>query len=329
MKAAITLALLFMLSVTQSPAQEFSVMFYNVENLFDTVDDTVKNDEEFLPGGERRWTASRYHKKLNAVARSIAAAGEWELPALIGLCEVENEEVLKDLVFGTILSAGNYGIVHRESPDPRGIDVALLYRRDRFRVADARAWLPDTPDSIQIATRNLLYVKVTEDADTLHMVLCHLPSRRGGVLAAEGLRERIIMLAASRVDSILRSSGGSAAIIVMGDFNATPEDDLMSMLTKTANLLNLSAGQAGNGKGSYKYQGKWEMIDNVLVSPSMADSTGAWHTGPGSFRVVDAPFLLIEDDTYPGVKPFPTYGGYRWSGGYSDHLPVIVSMTRR
>jgi len=329
MKAAIIIALLFLLYVKHAPAQEFSVMFYNVENLFDTFNDTVKNDEEFLPGGERRWTASRYYKKLNAIARAITAAGEWELPALIGLCEVENEEVLKDLIFGTILSAGNYGIVHRESPDPRGIDVALLYRRDRFRVADSRAWLPDTPDSIPVSTRNLLYVKVTEGADTFHLVLCHLPSRRGGVLAAEDLRNWMIRLAGSRVDSIMSASGGSAAVIVMGDFNATPEDDLMTILTGNGNLVNLSAALSREGKGSYKYQGKWEMIDQVLVSPFIADSAGVWHTAPGSFRVVDAPFLLTQDETYPGVKPFPAYGGYRWSGGYSDHLPVIIRVVRR
>jgi len=327
----VRLSIMAFLSMILSPVsgQDYTVMFYNVENLFDTVDDTLKNDNEFLPGGERRWTASRYHKKLNAISRAVAAAGEWELPALIGLCEVENEEVLKDLVYGTILSAGNYGIVHRDSPDPRGIDLALLYRRDRFRIADARAWLPDSPDSIPVATRNLLYVKITEGEDTLHMVLCHLPSRRGGVLAAAGLRERMITMASDRVDSIMSATGGNAALIVMGDFNATPEDGLISELAGEGNLVNLSALLSGQGKGSYKYQGKWEMIDLVLVSSSMLDSIAAFHTQPGLFKVVDAPFLLIEDETYPGLKPFPTYGGYRWSGGYSDHLPVIVRVMHR
>ena len=306
--------------------QGYTVMFYNVENLFDTVDDTVKNDDEFLTGGERRWTSSRYHRKLNSIARTVAAAGEWELPALIGLCEVENEEVLKDLVFGTILSAGNYGIVHRDSPDPRGIDVALLYRRDLFRISDVQAWLPESHDSIPVLTRNLLYVKVTKAEDTLHLVLCHLPSRRGGVLAAAGLRERMITLAADRVDSIMKASAGGAAVIVMGDFNSTPQDELMSALTGTGKFVNLSALLSEQGKGSYKYQGKWEMIDQILVSSSMLDSTTAFHTQPGFFKVVEAPFLLMQDETYPGLKPFPTYGGYRWSGGYSDHLSVLVRI---
>lgn len=329
MRVSLIIAVFLSLILFRVSGQEFSVMFYNVENLFDTVDDTLKNDDEFLPGGERRWTAFRYHKKLNAIARAVAAAGEWELPSLVGLCEVENEEVLKDLVYGTILSAGNYGIVHRDSPDPRGIDLALLYRRDRFRVADAIAWLPDSPDSMPVTTRNLLYIKVTEAEDTLHLVLCHLPSRRGGVLAAEGLRERMIRLAADRVDSIMSASGGRAAVIVMGDFNAPSEDKLMSALTGSGNLVNLSAELSGTGKGSYKYQGKWEMIDQVLVSPALTDSTGIWHLEPDSFRVVDAPFILTEDETYPGSKPFPTYGGFRWSGGYSDHLPVLIMVNHR
>lgn len=119
MRVILSVMAFLAMMLLQASGQDFSVMFYNVENLFDTVDDTTKNDEEFLPGGSRRWTASRYHRKLSAVARAVAVAGEWELPSLAGLCEVENEEVLRDLVYGTILSAGNYGIVHRESPDPR------------------------------------------------------------------------------------------------------------------------------------------------------------------------------------------------------------------
>lgn len=321
-----------MLTSAEVGAQEFTVMFYNTENLFDTTDDTTKNDDEFLPDGSRRWTGNRYHKKVNALARVIAAAGEWELPALVGLCEVENEEVVRDLVYGTILSAGNYGIVHRDSPDPRGIDLALLYRRDYFSVSEVRSWLPVNSDSIPVTTRNLLYVKLTEESDTLHLILCHLPSRRGGVLAAGDLREKMIRLARSKVDSIMIATEERAAVIVMGDFNATPEEKLLSALTEGDCLTNLSDSLSRVGKGSYRYQGSWEMIDQILVSASMTDPTvpdtitGVYHINRSSFTVIDAPFLLTEDETYPGLKPFPTYGGYRWSGGYSDHLPVLIKI---
>jgi len=322
--------------------QEHNVMFYNVENLFDTTDDTTKNDEEFLPEGDRRWTSVRYHRKLNAIARVVAAAGEWDLPSLIGLCEVENESVLRDLAYGTLLSAGNYGIVHRDSPDSRGIDMALLYRKDRFCVSEVRSWLPETENGIPVPTRNLLYVKVTSGGEALHLLLCHLPSRRGGVLAASVLRERMVRLAAEKIDSVFYADQGRTSVIVMGDFNTAPSEPLILKLTsgasdsspadepsgsgKTARLVNLSAYLSGKGKGSYRYQGTWEMIDQVLVSPALTDSTGRWLAVPGSFRVVDAPFLLTDDETYPGTKPFPTYGGYRYSGGYSDHLPVVIRL---
>lgn len=205
------LVALLMFSVVLSfplAGQDFSVMFYNVENLFDTEDDTTRNDEEFLPEGTRRWTPFRYHKKLGAIARAVAAAGEWDLPSVIGLCEIENEKVVRDLAYGTMLSAGNYGIVHRDSPDPRGIDLALLYRRDRFTLSEVKSWLPGNTDNTPVMTRNLLYVKLRSGADTLHLLLCHLPSRRGGVLAAGELRERMVKLAAMKVDSILNVTRG-------------------------------------------------------------------------------------------------------------------------
>ncbi len=309
--------------------QEYTVMFYNVENLFDTENDTIKNDEEFLPEGSRRWTATRYNRKLNAIARAVAASGEWDLPSLIGLCEVENMKVLKDLAYGTLLSAGNYGIVHRDSPDPRGIDLALLYRRDRFSVAEARSWLPESGDTIPVYTRNLLYVRIVAGDDSLHIIICHLPSRRGGMLAAEGLRSRVAQLVGEKVDSIQAHNNGMEPVIVMGDFNSSPEDLLMSGFEASGRLVNLAAEPAACGKGSYRYQGTWEMIDQVLVSPAISDSTCIWHVPRESFRAVEAPFLLTEDETYPGQKPFPTYGGYSYSGGYSDHLPVIVKLIQR
>lgn len=329
MRVTLSIMALLATMLSQASGQDFTVMFYNVENLFDTVDDTTKNDEEFLPGGSRRWTASRYHRKLNAVARAVAVAGEWELPSLVGLCEVENGEVLRDLAYGTLLSAGNYGIAHRESPDPRGIDLALLYRRDCFSVAHTDAWLPADADSMPVLTRNILYVKLTAGADTFHIVICHLPSRRGGVLAAGDLRERMVSLAGAGIDSIMSASGGRAAVIVMGDFNTSPREPFLEGFAREAGLVNLSAEMAGQGRGSYRYHGTWEMIDQLLVSVPMTDSTGVFYALPGSFRVVDAPFLLTADETYPGKKPYPTYGGYRYSGGYSDHLPVTVRVSVR
>lgn len=321
--------LLFLLILLLPAAgQEFSVMFYNVENLFDTVDDTARNDEEFLPGGDRGWTTGRYHKKISAISRGIAAAGEWELPALIGLCEVENVEVVMDLAFGDLLSAGQYGIVHRDSPDLRGIDVALMYRKDHFRIADVRSWVPRRPDTDPFLSRNLLYAKAVMDSDTLHVIVCHFPSRRGGVLATQAAREEMAQLLRVKTDSLL-AVAADAAIMVMGDFNAGPDDEIMKNLTHGGLLVNMSLRLASAEKGTYRYQGQWEVIDQIVISTTMADGSGPFHADTESFRVPDAPFLLADDPAYPGKKPFATYAGFRWEGGYSDHLPVVITIDHR
>lgn len=323
--------LIFLLILALAPTaagQEFSVMFYNVENLFDTVDDTTRNDEEFLPEGTRGWNTGRYNRKISALARAVSAAGEWDLPSLIGLCEVENEAVLRDLAFGTIMSAGNYGIVHSDSPDERGIDVALLYRRDHFRVAEVRSWIPQRPESDPFTSRNLLYAKAVKHSDTMHVIVCHFPSRRGGVLATQAAREEMAQLLRAKTDSLL-AGATDAAIIVMGDFNAGPGDDIMNLITSGDSLVNATGRLSAADKGTYRYQGQWEVIDQLLVSPSMAEGSGPFHAVMESVRVPDAPFLLVDDPDYPGKKPFATYVGFRWAGGYSDHLPVIINVRYR
>jgi len=325
MRLLIIIFLILLTGTVKTIGQDFDVMFYNVENLFDTVDDTTKNDDEFLPEGSRRWTSNRYHKKINAIARVIAAGGRWELPLLAGLCEVENKEVLEDLVYGTIMSAGNYGIVHRESPDPRGIDLALLYRRDHVRVYEVRSWIPERSDGNIFGSRNLLYVKMTIYGDTLHLILCHFPSRRGGVLVAGRVREEMAQLVAEKTDSLMNADA-NAALIVMGDFNAGPGDETMKTITADSMMVNASAGQASHGEGSYKYQGMWEMIDQILVPVSMTEGCGPFRADLLSFRTVSEPFMLTDDAEYPGKKPFSTYSGFRWASGYSDHLPVMITI---
>lgn len=325
------LGIIIFLMVAATPhawGQEFSVMFYNVENLFDTSDDTTKNDDEFLPQGSRRWTGTRYRKKIAGLSRVMTAAGEWELPAVIALCEVENEMAAKDLAYSTLLSAGNYGIIHRESPDPRGIDLVLLFRREFFGIEAARSWVPERSDGGSFESRNLLYVKMTMDEDTLHVILCHFPSRRGGVLAAERLREEMAELVRIKTDSI-RSASADASVIVMGDFNARPDDRIMRKMTGDGLLVNAAEERSAAGEGSYRYRGTWEMIDQILITTAMTDGRGSFKADPRSFRCFSLPFMLTADPDYPGNKPFATYGGFRWSGGYSDHLPVLITVRRR
>jgi len=329
MRVVLIILLFMTVGRLQTTGQEFTVMFYNTENLFDTVDDTLTDDAEFLPAGERRWTYNRYWKKVDALSRVIAAAGGWETPFLVGLCEVENRNVVSDLANRSVLVNAGYGVVHRDSPDSRGIDPALMYRTQHVRVIESRAWIPALAPGEVFGSRNLLYVKTVIQGDTLHLILCHWPSRRGGVLAAERLREAVASLVISKVDSIQADAGGGASVMVMGDFNSTPSEEVMVRMANESGMANLSAAIAKNEKGSYRYQGLWEMIDQVLVSDIMTTGDGEFSALPQDFSVFDAAFLLEDDPDYPGKRPSATYRAYKWEGGYSDHLPVLVTVRHK
>ena len=329
MRGALIIFLFMSAGALQSIAQEFTVMFYNTENLFDTVDDSLTDDGEFLPGGERRWTYNRYWKKIDALSRVIASAGGWETPFLVGLCEVENRNVVGDLSNRSVLANAGYGVVHRDSPDSRGIDPALMYRSQHVRVIESRGWIPPMAPGEDFNSRNLLYVKTLIYGDTLHLIFCHWPSRRGGVLAAERLREAVASLVIAKVDSIQAAAGGRASVIVTGDFNSTPSEPVMVRLADEGGMANLSAAMAKNEKGSYRYRGLWEMIDQVLVSDIMTTGDGDFTALPQHFSVFDVSFLLEDDPDYPGKRPLATYRAYKWEGGYSDHLPVLVRISHK
>ena len=290
----------------------FVVMFWNVENLFDPFDDPLKNDDEFISGGERHWSWPRFEKKCDGIAQTILAAADeaGELPALVGLAEVENRMVVSHLVRKTMLSELGYGFVHRESPDERGIDVALLYRRDRFRVLAV--------DSLRVpgfATRDILYVKgfcLGREAgagadDSLHVFVVHLPSRRGGARASQLRRAAALERLGTAVDSLMLINSGSR-VVVMGDFNDTA-DGLGSSV-----LLRMEEGTPG----TLKYHGRWEQIDHFFLSESIFEQA--------QMQIFAAPFLMEPDKTYRGMKPRRTYNGPLYNGGLSDHLPIILRL---
>jgi hypothetical protein len=215
----IILYLALLLVPTLAPAQGTShrIVFYNVENLFDTSDDPDTSDEEFTPTGSRHWTRERYHRKLRHLSSAILTAGGDSLPLLVGLAEVENRRVLIDLAHKTSLAAGNYGIIHADSPDPRGIDVALLYRPSLFRPLTT-SFLP-VHLSGTTPTRDILYCKgLLRNADTLHLFVCHFPSMLGGERSSEWKRLSAATVARHLIDS-LHSATSHPAIILMGDLN--------------------------------------------------------------------------------------------------------------
>jgi endonuclease/exonuclease/phosphatase family metal-dependent hydrolase len=317
----------------ESGSQPVRVMFYNVENLFDTFNDTLKDDDDFLPGGLMRWNLTRYNKKINSVYKTIIAAGEWNPPDVIGLCEVENRKVLEDIVYGTYLSKYSYGIIHKESPDLRGIDVCMIYRKDHAAVIDFRYWIPSGISRKKFNTRSVLYTKLLIRSDTVHFFANHWPSRRGGVLASEDLRVKIAELVREKADSIMNSVNGGAKIIILGDFNSTPDDQEIKLLTAPFqsgfSLVNLSESKAGRGEGTYRYTGTWEMIDQVIVSKSLLSSPAGLYTGEENLAIFKPDFLLKKDPKYPGFSPNSTYLGYRYQGGFSDHLPVLLDLKFR
>jgi hypothetical protein len=308
-------------------SDSFVFMFYNVENLFDAVDDSLKDDEEYLPGGARGWTNSRYYQKLNSIAKVILSAGSWEPPALVGLCETENRAVAEALVRLTPLNNYRYGVVYTESDDARGIDIGLLYDRDKFDIVSFRAISPDMgKDQSPFTSRPVLYVKLKKGEEYLHLLLNHWPSRRGGVLAGQDLRHRLAETVRSVVDSLFLTDGIGSAVIVAGDFNCDPSGSEIKLLSGEG-MVNLSIPGFRQGIGTYRYRGVWQMIDQIIVSESMIN--GDSYFSAKDFTVHSPDFLLIDDPVYPGRKPFSTYDTYRYAGGYSDHLPVVITLDRR
>jgi hypothetical protein len=322
--------LVFVTALSRDYASPVRIMFYNAENLFDVNDDPLTEDDEFLPGGLRRWNYSRYRKKISSLYKTIIAAGEWEPPAVIGFCEIENRNVIQDLIFGTNLSKFRYQIIHEDSPDERGIDVCLVFREDIVKLLDYQYLNPITSDS-GFRTRDVLHAKMQIRSDTVHFIVNHWPSRRGGVLAGEEERIRVAEMVRALADSI-STAQADAKIIIMGDLNATPDDLTTLILTEmregNSGFVNLSAGLPESA-GTYRYRGIWEIIDQVIVSETLVNGSSGLCTGPENFRVFSPDFLLKKDPQYPGYAPFATYSGYRYQGGYSDHLPVLLDLMLR
>jgi len=308
-------------------------MFYNVENLFDVFDDPLTEDNDFLPNGLMRWNLTRYNKKISNLYKVIVAVGEWDPPAIIGFCEIENRKVLEDLIYSTYLSKFNYSIVHEDSPDRRGIDVCLIYRKKIASIISYKYWIPSENKLVDISSRSILYAKIKINSDTIHVIVNHWPSRRGGVLTGEDYRFRIASMVREKVDSIVEINGSKSKIIILGDFNCNPEDMVIKSLVYSADstktVTNLSESLNSHGYGTYRYMGSWEMIDQVMVSKGLISALEGFYTEPDMVRIFRPDFLLKKDPKYPGFMPFSTYRGYKYQGGFSDHLPLLVDLKTR
>lgn len=338
------LFLFISLSVSSQEKEMFRVMFWNVENLFDTVKDSLKQDEEFTPTSIRGWHMGRYKKKMSNIARVITAVGEWEPPAVVGLCEVENDEVLRYLTRYSPLRLHNYSYVMTESADLRGIDVALLYQKDKFKLLGYNSIRPDLGAN-ERPTRDILHVTgLVPTGDTLDVMVVHFPSRSGGERESEPKRLCVAQVLRNAFDSLV-AVRREPRVLIMGDFNDYPENKsirkVLNVKQPTAEqndetaLYHLLAGQMAMGKkrkqdanryASYKYQGEWGLLDHLIVSGLLLNLEARFFTAEAHAEVVQLPFLLVEDEKFGGEQPFRTYHGMRYQGGYSDHLPVRVDL---
>jgi len=316
------LILLLFHAALELPAQrlargESCLVWYNVENLFYPDNDSIPGDDEFTPQGLRHWTWSRYRTKLTALAKVIIASGLGEPPELVALCEVENALVLEDLCAHPILAPYHYTYLHRDSQDHRGMDVACLIRMWSF---DSVQWWTHPFNFPVTETRDLMHISLCRGGDTLDLFLVHLLSKYGGAGATADLRRYQSRQVVQLMDSVyaVRQHG---LLMAAGDFNEAYSGYAMEPFRKARyGGDSLTPLLPGDGKGTYKYRGQWSPIDQVLVLQTLQ-----------KFRITIsilqlAP-LLTEDLNYGGVKPKRTYEGYRYMGGISDHLPLVIDLS--
>jgi endonuclease/exonuclease/phosphatase family metal-dependent hydrolase len=313
------------LSLKSQERGKYRILFYNVENLFDTIDNPETNDDEFIPQGDKHWNSYRYWRKINKIYQVIVAAGDQTPPEIIGLCEVEGFLPLYNLIQNTPLIKFPYTIIHNDSPDSRGIDVALLIRNDKIKLIEKEFLQVTLPNNSDFVTREILHASLQVEQDTLHVFVNHWPSRSGGETKSEPKRIRAAEVLTVAINLVI-AKNPRAKIIALGDFNDEPENKSVLQLVENTSLVNLSAAlhQSCNC-GTYKYRSKWNMIDQVLVTTSLLSKHNL-STSYLDLNILDSKFLLIDDLSYGGEKPNRTYLGPRYVGGYSDHLPILLDL---
>ena len=307
-------------------AQPLRIVSYNVENLFHPEHDTIlkderirglegeriidKDDYEWTPEGERRWSYTRYYRKEENIARVLTSMGEWSGVDIVGLQEIENAAVVKRLCY--TMRRNEYDFVHYESPDPRGIDVALIYKKSRVdTIRTKRLTLTLSKGEETLFTRDILYVCAQVDKrDTLHLFVCHLPSQRGGKAESEWKRKAAKEVLQTAIDSVF-ALHSDAKIIVMGDMNSEPKNDLKGLINRMKE----------ERYGTHKYQGRWTCLDQFYTSTNLQKISAV--------TIYDAEWIQEPDEKYMGLKPKRTYNGFHYQNGYSDHLPIQLILNIR
>ncbi|MFH1120758.1 MAG: endonuclease/exonuclease/phosphatase family protein [Bacteroidota bacterium] len=336
LKVLLIVLLLFpgLLSVAQEKTYKAScIAFYNVENLFDTIDDPNTNDAEFLPGGSNRWTTQRYEAKLANMSKVIAGIGSEMVkggPSVIGVSEIENRGVLEDLVKTPALKNTGYQIVHFDSPDRRGVDVGLLYNPAVFKVINATSNRVYMPGDSSWFTRDQLVVSGELDGEMVSIIVNHWPSRGNG----PEYREAAAKLSRALSDSLARVHK-NAKIFIMGDLNDDPTDkSVAKFLGAKGKKEDVASGDLFNpfwqlhrdGIGSLAYRDSWNLFDQIIISEPLLSEPGKnWKFYKA--RIYNEKFLIQKDGPYAGY-PFRTFAGGAYAGGYSDHFPTYVFLIK-
>ena len=324
----------FSLLLSQNP-DVIRVAFWNFENFFDPFVDSTRTYNEYTEDGSQHWTMSRFYHKRNNMYKAILALSEGEPLGILGICEIENTFVTTMLFQDTPLKRHNYKIIHYESDDRRGIDVALAYSIDKLQLIYSEAIKIRSPNNRSFRTRDILYAKFHDRTnDTLHCFVNHWPSRYGGEKETVHLRELTANVLRYKIDSLINTSKEIPKIIIMGDFNDTPFDNsILNVLRakplesslRDDTLINLFCNKKLGFDGTLKYQYRWHIFDQIMISKSLLD-TRSIHYSQKSASIFHPDFLVIEDETYGGTKLYRTYIGPRYQGGFSDHLPVYIDL---
>ena len=301
--------------------EAFFVMFYNVENLFDTIKSPNTQDGEFLPHSSKKWNTDRYNYKLNQLEKVFTSIVEDEnnnkLPDVIGLCEVENKFVIEDLLNTPIFHNHNYTIIHQESPDSRGIDCALLVD-NQFQIQESDFILIENPDANR-STRDIVYAKLLLNTDeVINIFVNHWPSRWGG---QEETNHKRVFVAQVLRDYIDLHTSKDEYTLIMGDFNDYPSNESLANVLVKDDFFNLMATDSVIGKGSYNYRGSWNWLDQVIFSKNFTNSNMRLISG-GAFQ---KDFMIYTNDRGE-TSPSRSFGGNNWYGGFSDHLPVYCRI---
>lgn len=322
-------------SVNSKKFKTVTVAFYNLENLFDTVDTEGVRDEEFTPEGSKNWNSVKYQKKLNNLSEVISQLGVYdEAPEILGVSEIENRKVLEDLVQMPKLKKYNYQIAHFNSPDRRGVDVALLYQPTAFEVTASQSKTLRLENDTSFRTRDLLFVSGKLDGEMFHFMVAHWPSRRGGEKRSRPLRIEAAKLARGVMDSLLAADPNSKAIL-MGDLNDDPTSPSVKTYMKAVGkkekmtegtLFNPMTSYYKKGIGTLAWRDSWNLFDQMILTPSLIENDFKSYQYYGT-KIFNKPFIKQFEGSFKGY-PYRTYVGNTFMGGYSDHFPVFIFLVK-